>query len=295
MRSPAEQLAPLESIRRLLSTHTTKYHLYLRDLRTGAEHELGREEPYPICSCFKLAVLAAVFKRMRGAADLEEEVMIPPERFSPGGGVVNYLNSSVTFTIRQLTRMMMAFSDGTATDLLVNRTGLAAVNDELRSMAPSSSVTMDLRGMVERFRAITGSGRSVGDAGRDQVEAGCYSTARDLAALALRSSELVFPDPEITSPYHETLRTPQYAPRTSYFFKRDYTFVGKTGSFGFGYFMNDCGVIEHESRPIAVLGYTTQGWRLARTRPPPRTCKPRTAPAASRTAWSSRRLARWFP
>ena len=181
------------ALTQLFTQHTRLWHFWMRDLRNGEVLELGTRRAYPIGSCFKLAVLMAYFEALQEPAELDTPVLIPPERFRVGAGVINVLDSAVTLTWRQMLHLMLAASDGTCTDWLIARLGLPAVNAVLQRYAPDSHLATDLGDMVAAFRKIPGAldckTRDFSDAELlafiDATNAMGSTHAEDLAALAL--------------------------------------------------------------------------------------------------------------
>jgi beta-lactamase class A len=143
----------LTSIQRIFERYTGRYHFYLRDLVGGAEFEFGTPGRYPLCSCFKLAVLGALFDSLSSESQLEEEVLFTPEQFSPGGGVLSYLTVPVRLTVFQLAEFMMAFSDGTATDEFCARVGKERVRAYLARYTRNSAWSRNLREVVATYNA----------------------------------------------------------------------------------------------------------------------------------------------
>jgi beta-lactamase class A len=184
---------------------TTGYHFYLEDLRSGERVELGDRGPWPIGSCFKLAVLVAYFEALIDGSlppdSLDAETVIPPERFSTGGGVITLLDSPIRLTDRHLLHWMLAASDGTATDVLIAKLGLTRVQKTLSRLAPSSTLACNLNDMVERFRLIPGaldcktrlwSPEDALQFRRATCELG-ETNAADLAVLALKTFQFLPP------------------------------------------------------------------------------------------------------
>jgi len=252
---------------------TTGWHFYLRDLRSGEEVELGIRQPWPIGSCFKLAVLVAYFEALSDGTlapdSLDQETLIPPERFRVGFGIVNLLDSPIRLTDRHMLRWMLAASDGTATDILIAKLGLDRVDATLRRLAPSSHLACNLGDMVTGFRAIPGAPDcktrdwAEGEADRFRVETAKLGAthAVDLAELALGAFTLAPPPRE---DYLGVLRTTRIFPRTEMFIQPALRVFSKTGSLGHRYFLQDCGVIcpAETDLPVAIFGYCTQGMRL---------------------------------
>lgn len=147
-------------IEAIFERFTTGYHFYLEDLRSEEFVELGERAAWPIGSCFKLAILIAYFEALANGTlppgSLDSETVVPPERFSTGGGVVNLLDTPIRLSDRQMLRLMIAASDGTATDILIEKLGLERVQATLRRAAPDSTIACGLDEMVRRFREIPG-------------------------------------------------------------------------------------------------------------------------------------------
>lgn len=261
----AETLA----IERHFRRHAIGYHFWARDLRTDQQIEFGERRPYPIASCFKLAVLDAYFDTNLSVAALDDIVEIAPSEFSPGGGILNLFDSTFHFTVLQLLQLMLVTSDGSATDVLISRLGLDSVNHSLRRSAPDSSVNLNLGDMVRRFQSLPNSSRCKQGLDRREAEELLDTTAAelgstngaDLAHLALNvmRKEVAVP---LRAAFLRCLRVAPFRPRSSLFLCTPKQF-GKTGSLGSGYFVNDCGALTDENDfPVVHFGYTSYGWRL---------------------------------
>lgn len=262
-------MKPLEKIQSIFEKYTTSYHFYLRDLRTGEEYELGEKKRYPICSCFKLAVLMAYFDTIKDPKELETEVVISPNKFSAGGGFLNFFTTDVKLTNLQIVQLMISFSDGTATDNLVEKIGgIAKVNQYLSIYTNSSRITSNLNKMVTTFNAnlstLLTSGMKKHEANEVTfkmfVENSDYTNGKDLATLAngtyIFSKSHLMRDQILNIFEHKRFFT-----RTSTFLQPEMKFIGKSGSLGFGHYMNDCGVIMLHGQPVGFYGYASAGWR----------------------------------
>ena len=107
---------------------------YVRDLTTGAAVELRADEVFPTASSIKLAILYELYRQAdEGNVDLTE-VTRPPAPRVGGGGVLQELGDRVSLTWRDLAVLMMGWSDNEATNVLVRRVGLDAVNRRLDSL-----------------------------------------------------------------------------------------------------------------------------------------------------------------
>ena len=105
--------------------------LSVKDLKTGTSFEVRPDETFPQASSIKLAVLYELYRQSEeGKIDLAQ-VTRPPLPRVKGGGVLQELGDKVSVTWRDLAVMMVGWSDNEATNVLINRLGMAAVNHRL--------------------------------------------------------------------------------------------------------------------------------------------------------------------
>lgn len=105
--------------------------VFVRDLATGTTFELRPDETFPTASSIKLAVLHELFRQAgEGRLDLAEATRPPLPRVR-GGGILQELGDRVSLTWRDLAVLMIGWSDNEATNLLVRRVGMDAVNRRL--------------------------------------------------------------------------------------------------------------------------------------------------------------------
>jgi beta-lactamase class A len=106
----------------------------VRDIATGATIELRPDEVFPTASSIKLAVLYELY-RQAGEERIDlQEVTRPPVPRVVGGGILQELGDRVSLTWRDLAVLMIGWSDNEATNVLVRRVGLPAVNLRLDAM-----------------------------------------------------------------------------------------------------------------------------------------------------------------
>jgi beta-lactamase class A len=105
--------------------------LSVKDVKAGTMFEIRPDEPFPLASSIKLAVLYELFRQAdEGKIDLGQ-VTRPPVPRVKGGGVLQELGDKVSLTWRDLAVMMVGWSDNEATNVLIDRVGMAAVNRRL--------------------------------------------------------------------------------------------------------------------------------------------------------------------
>ena len=108
--------------------------VYVRDLTTGATVALRPDEVFPTASSIKLGVLYEIYRQAEeGRVDVSELTRPPVPRVR-GGGVLQELGDRVSLTWRDLAVLMIGWSDNEATNVLVRRVGLDAVNRRLDAL-----------------------------------------------------------------------------------------------------------------------------------------------------------------
>jgi beta-lactamase class A len=117
-------------LQKRISSFRGEMGLYARNLETGEALAVNADARFPTASVIKLAVMAEVERRLAGGAldlgttfELREEDKAGDET-TP----LNALHAGVVLTIPDLLRVMIAWSDNTATNLLVGLVGTKGVN-----------------------------------------------------------------------------------------------------------------------------------------------------------------------
>jgi len=106
----------------------------VKDLTTGASLAIRPDEVFPQASSIKLAILYEAYRLAEeGRLDLAETTRPGLPRVA--GGVLPVLGDRVSLTWRDLAVLMMGWSDNEATNLLIDRVGMDAVNRRLDLLA----------------------------------------------------------------------------------------------------------------------------------------------------------------
>ena len=139
--------------------------LWARDLRTGEELALAADERFPSASTIKLWVLRELFRRAElGELDLDaESVEMAAGDRAIGSGVLKDLTPGFRLSLRDAATLMVTVSDNTATNLLVARLGVRAINREARRAGYTDT---HLRGLLFKGRGIRASHTSPRNSGR---------------------------------------------------------------------------------------------------------------------------------
>jgi beta-lactamase class A len=127
----------------------------LKDLATGKTFLLNERDVFPQASSIKIAVLLETFKQAEeGRLKLEEFIALEESRKVEGSGVLFHLGRpSLSLSIRDLAVLMVVLSDNTATNILIEKVGLEAVNKRMDTLGlPKTRLRrkmMDLQAAAE--------------------------------------------------------------------------------------------------------------------------------------------------
>ncbi len=108
----------------------------IKDLKTGKTFFLNEREVFPQASSIKIAILLEVFKQAQeGKIDLDDFLVLDESRKVGGSGVLHLLGRpSLSLSVRDTAVLMVVLSDNTATNLLIDKVGMEAVNKRMLSL-----------------------------------------------------------------------------------------------------------------------------------------------------------------
>lgn len=106
------------------------------------------DAPFPSASTIKVAILIALARAVdRGQLQLDDVATVEPSDKVPGSGVLNWLSDGLRLPLRDLAWLMIAISDNTASNMLIDRAGREAVNEVLADLgAPHSALARHFMG-----------------------------------------------------------------------------------------------------------------------------------------------------
>ena len=111
--------------------------LVVKDLHTGRTIAINSDEEFPQASSIKLAILYELYRRAdAGGIDLAEAAPVGGER-AGGDGILKLLGPSVRLSWRDAAVLMMSLSDNAATNLLIDRLGMDAINGAVEGLGLS--------------------------------------------------------------------------------------------------------------------------------------------------------------
>jgi beta-lactamase class A len=109
----------------------------IEDLATGDHYFLHEDEVFAQASSIKITVLANLYLQVQqGKLKLTDPYTVQSSDLVPDSDIMGGLTPGVTrLTLRDLATMMVAVSDNSATNVLIDRVGMANVNAMLDSLS----------------------------------------------------------------------------------------------------------------------------------------------------------------
>jgi len=210
------------------------------DLTDGHRYVLHANDVFPQASSIKICVLAELYRQaQQGKLKLTDLYTVKASDLVPDSDIMGGLTPGVTrITLRDLATMMVAVSDNSATNVLIDRVGMDNVNAFLTSLGLHQT---RLRRKMMDLKAAT--------EGRENV-----STPAEMMALleALYRGKML--NKEMTEDFFRVLSTHKdsWIPRA---LPDDLKIANKPGALEG--VRNDCGVIFLEKRPYILCVMTT--------------------------------------
>ncbi|QDS98256.1 serine hydrolase [Adhaeretor mobilis] len=126
----AAQLQPL------IDAHQGVVGVMVKDLKTGVEFRHRVDEPMPTASLIKFPIMIATYQAIeRGDLKLDRKLTLQEEDKVPGSGILTeHFEAGTQMPLKNAIHLMMAVSDNTATNLVIDQLGLEATNDLMESL-----------------------------------------------------------------------------------------------------------------------------------------------------------------
>jgi len=210
------------------------------DLTDGHKYLLHANDVFPQASSIKICVLAELYRQaQQGKLKLTDLYTVNAADLVPDSDIMNGLTPGVTrITLRDLATMMLAVSDNSATNVLIDRVGMENVNAFLSAQGLRDT---RLRRKMMDLKAAT--------EGRENI-----STPNEMAKLlqALYRGEIL--NKEMTDDFFKVLSTHKesFIPRN---LPEDLKIANKPGELEG--VRNDSGVIFVDKRPYVLCVMTT--------------------------------------
>lgn len=112
----------------LIHAHKGKVALAVKNLKTGETYRYQADQVMPTASLIKFPVMVEAFRQAgEKKVDLDSYITLEKKDKVPGSGVLTYhFSDGSRFRLRDAVRLMIAFSDNTATNLVLDAIGIGS-------------------------------------------------------------------------------------------------------------------------------------------------------------------------
>ena len=130
-----------QQIKAIAAAHHGHVAFYAHNLKTGQTASLLPDEPVQTASVIKMGILLDAAEQIRsGKATFDERLVLTKPNQVQGSGVLGVLTPPIALTLSDVLTLMVVLSDNTATNMAIDRLGLAHINSTLRAAGLRNTV-----------------------------------------------------------------------------------------------------------------------------------------------------------
>ena len=120
----------------MIEAHPGEVGVYIRHLETGAQFAWRADTVQPTASLIKLPVMVTAYRIAdRGELDLTKQITLTEADKVPGSGILtDHFTPGLTMSVRDTIRLMIRYSDNTATNLVVDQVGLPTTASTMETL-----------------------------------------------------------------------------------------------------------------------------------------------------------------
>lgn len=243
---PAPLSAKLEP---LVKAHKGKVAIAVKHLESGDTYFVNKDEVMPTASLIKLPIMAEVhFQAKEGKLKLDDMLTLTKEEMVPGSGILtDHFSPGARFSLRDAVRLMIVYSDNTATNMVLEKIGIPSTNkrmDELK--LPNTRI---------HAKVFKGSTTSI-DPARSKMYGLGSTTAREMLTLVemLHLGKLV--SEEASKAMLDHLKKCDDKDKFPRFLPAGVSIAHKTGSVSSARI--DAGILTFKGGPVALCVLTNE-------------------------------------
>src|SRR4051812_7518557 len=120
-----------EVLKPMIEAHHGEVGMAVKHLKTGESYEYKADRPMPTASLIKLPVMITTYEAVdKGKVSLSEMTELKKGDQVPGSGILTtHFSPGTKISLRDAIRLMIVYSDNTATNLVLDKLGLPATNE----------------------------------------------------------------------------------------------------------------------------------------------------------------------
>ncbi len=233
----------------LAKSHKGKVAIAMKHLESGETFFLNADEVMPTASLIKLPIMAEVyFQAKEDKVKLDDMLTLTKDEMVQGSGILTqHFSAGAKFSLRDAVRLMIVYSDNTATNLVLDKIGIPSTNkrmDELKM--PNTRI---------HAKVFKGSTTSI-DPERSKKYGLGSTTAREMLTLVemLHQNKLV--SEEASKAMLEHLKKCDDKDKFPRFLPTGVSVAHKTGSVSNA--RTDAGILYFKGGPVALCVLTNE-------------------------------------
>ena len=247
---PAAEPPSLDTrINAIIAGHNGKVAVACLHLATREKFALNADNIMPTASLIKLPIMAEVyFQAHEGKVKLDEMLTLSKDEMVQGSGILTeHFSPGAQFSLRDAVRLMIVYSDNTATNMVLDKIGIKAVNERMAGLG--------LKETRINAKVFKGSTTSV-DPDRTKKYGLGSTTAKEMLTLLelLHKEELVSKD--ASKAMIEHLKKCDDKEKFSRFLPKGVTIAHKTGTVSSS--RTDAGILYFKEGPVALVVLTNE-------------------------------------
>jgi D-alanyl-D-alanine carboxypeptidase (penicillin-binding protein 5/6) len=127
----AAEISLQDALDTIVESHQGDIAVAVKCLETGETYVHEAERPMPTASLIKFPLLIATCAAVeQGNCSWDDTITLQQSDMVPGSGILTtHFSPGLQLSLRDAARLMMAYSDNTATNLVIDRVGLARVTE----------------------------------------------------------------------------------------------------------------------------------------------------------------------
>jgi beta-lactamase class A len=120
------------ALKRVAGESTGTYGFYVHDLHSDVRASVRADEAFPAASVIKLPILLRALELVHvGAVPWEQPLRLSAWHKTGGSGIFQHFHNGMAVTLEDACTAMIALSDNTTTNMVLDVTGIASVNEML--------------------------------------------------------------------------------------------------------------------------------------------------------------------
>jgi beta-lactamase class A len=232
----------------LIKAHKGKVAVAVKHLGNGESYTHNADEPMPTASLIKLPVMIEVYQQVEeGKIKLSTPIMLRDADKVPGSGILtDNFSEGATLPLRDLVRLMIVFSDNTATNMVLDQIGIDSTNKRMEAWGFENTRI--------NAKVYRGSTTSINKQRTDKFGLGS-TTANEMVAILEKLNDGKAGTAEATKAMLEHLKKCDDKEKMPRFLPAKVELAHKTGSVNDS--RTDAGILFLPSGPVAVCVLTT--------------------------------------